>query len=173
MGFMGVVITDGIVMAGLTGCFDSFGDLLVDVVNAGNDVILGTYPGAGDLIEQAVKDGRIEESRIDDACQRVLDMKEKIGLFNDDYWEPGYVAEDIVPETRRINREIANRAITKVCDRQNLLPVDKSRVKNVTIVCSTHEDSFFEQLDVMKKCFEDRGMNVRLQRRISILSKAY
>ncbi len=167
MGFKGVVITDGLVMAGLIGCFDTYEDLIVDVVNAGNDCLLAVYPSAGDIIENAVKDGRIPESRIDDACQRMLDLKEKIGLFEEGYWDPPYTAEDVVPHTREINRQIAKRAITKVCDRQNLLPVDKSKVKNVTIVCSTHVDRFLDDLQCMKKCFEDRGMNVRLQRRVS------
>ena len=167
MGFKGVVITDGLVMGGLVGCFDTYGDMIIDVVNAGNDVLLDVMPGAGDIIENAVKDGRIPESRIDDACQRVLDLKEKIGLFEESYWYPPYTAEEIVPQTRKINRQIAERAITKVCDRQNLLPVDKSKIKNVTIVCSTHVDEFFVELEYMKQCFEKRGLNVHMQRRVS------
>ncbi len=167
LGFNGVVVTDGIVMAGLTGCYDSYEELIIDLVNAGNDVLLGTYPGAGDIIEKAVEEGMIFESRIDDACQRVLDMKEKIGLFEDDYYNLPYTVSDVVPETQKVNREIARRAITKVCDNQNLLPVDKTKVKNVTIVCSTHVDDFFDDLQHMKKCFEDRGVNVRLQRRVA------
>ncbi len=167
MGFEGVVITDGIVMAALAGCYDNYKEMIIDLVNAGNDVLLGTYPGAGDIIEQAVKDGVIEESRIDDACGRVLDLKEKIGLLKEKYWYPPYTVKEVVAETKKVNREIAKRAITKVCDRRDILPIDKNKVKHVTIICSTHEDYFFEELEMMKKSFEDRGMNVRLQRRIS------
>ncbi len=167
MGFKGVVVTDGIAMAGLMGAFDSYEELIIELMNAGNDVLLGVYPGAGDIIEKAVKDGKIEESRIDDACQRVLDMKEKIGLFEDDYWNPPYKAADITPHTREVNRQIAQKAITLVRDTQGLLPVNKDNIKNVTIICSAHAGSFFRKLEHMKKCLEDRGMNVRLQRRIS------
>ena len=167
LGFRGVVITDGLTMAGLTGCYDSYEELIIDLVNAGNDCLLGSLPEAGDIIEKAVKDGIIPESRIDDACSRMLDMKDKLGMFSEDYYNPPYKAEDIVPETRRVNREIAERAITLVRDSQNMLPVDKSNVKNVTIICSAHVDSFFTALEHMKKDFEDRGMNVRLQRRIA------
>lgn len=167
LGFGGVVVTDGIVMAGLTGCYDSYEELIVDLVNAGNDVLLGTYPGAGDIIEQAVKNGKISESRIDDACQRVLTMKEKIGLFEENYHNLPYKACDVVPETKKVNREIARRAVTKVCDKQNLLPVDKRKINHVTIVCSTHTDNFFTDLEYMKQCFEKRGITVRLQRRVA------
>lgn len=167
LGFKGVVITDGIVMAGLTGCYDTYEELLIDLVNAGNDVLLGTYPGAGDIIEQAVKEGKISESRIDDACTRILDMKEKIGLFDEDYWNPPYTAKEVVAQTKIINQEIAKRAITLVRDDQNLLPLDQKKIKNVTIVCSTHADVFFEQLEYLKEILENRGMKVHLQRRIS------
>lgn len=166
MGFKGVVITDGIVMASLFACYDKYEDLIIDLINAGNDVILGSYLEAGEIIEKAVADGRIAESRIDDACQRVLDMKEKLGMFNDDYWKLPYKASDIVAETAKVNGKIARRAITLVRDLNSLLPMDKSKIKNVTIVCSAHVDFFFENLKHMKKAFEDRGATVRLQRRI-------
>lgn len=167
MNFKGVVVTDGIPMAALTGCYDTYEELVIELVNAGNDVLLGTFPGAGDTIEKAVREGVISEERIDDACQRVLDMKEKVGLFHDNYWDLPYTLEETVAETKRVNLEIARRAVTKVCDKQNLLPVDKNKIKNVTIVCSTHMDAFFDDLAHMKKCFEDRGMQVYLQRRVA------
>lgn len=167
LGFKGVVITDAINMAGLTGCYDSYEDMIIDLVNAGNDVLLGVKLPARDIIEKAVQDGRIPESRIDDACQRVLDMKEKMGMFEEGYWTPPYKAEDVVPQTQKLNREIAKRAITLVRDTQNLLPMDASKIKNVTIVCSAHIDEFFKKLQYMKKAFEDRGIQVNLQRRIS------
>ena len=166
LGFSGIVVTDAINMAGLTACYDTYEDMIVDLVNAGNDVLLGVKLPARDAIEKAVLDGRIPESRIDDACQRIINIKEKMGMFEDDYWNPPYKAEDVVPKTQAVNREIAKRAITLVRDDHKLLPVDKNKIKNVTIVCSAHVDVFFEQLEHMKKSFEDLGINVRLQRRI-------
>lgn len=167
MGFKGVVITDDIIMTAHTSCYDSYDELIIDLANAGNDVILGVYPGAGDIIEKAVKEGVISESRIDDACQRVLDMKEKVGLFNGDHFEPPYKAADVTPHTRDVNKKIAEKAITLLYDNQGILPVDQKKIKNVTIICSTHADNFFKDLDCMKALLEERGMNVRLQRRLS------
>ncbi len=167
MGFDGVVVTDSVAMAGITSFYDTYEEEIVDLVNAGNDVLLGVRLPACDIVEQAVKDGRIPESRIDDACQRVLNMKEKLGMFEEGYWDLPYTLEEAVAETQKLNLEIARRSITKVHDRQGLLPVDSSKVKNVTIICSTHTDRFFDELQHMKKCFEDRGIHVRLQRRLS------
>ncbi len=167
MGFKGVVITDGIVMAGLFSTYP-YETLIVELVKAGNDVILGSLPGSGDILEKAVLDGKLSEERINDACQRVLDMKEKLGLFNDDYRNlPTYKASDITPHTAEVCREVARKSMTLVRDRKGMLPLNKEEIKNVAIICSTHHDPFFDQLQVLKKEFENRGAKVHLQRRLN------
>ncbi len=167
IGFKGVVITDGIVMGALYSLFP-YEELIVRLVNAGNDVILGVKPNTGELIEKAVLDGRIEETRIDDACQRVLDMKEKLGMFEEGYRLVKSKPEIETPKTRKINIEIARRAVTLVRDRKNLLPLDKEKIKNVTIICSAHVDFFYKKLeDYLVPEFEARGAKVHLQRRVS------
>ena len=165
MGFDGVVITDGITMASLWSLMP-YEELIVALVNAGNDVILGAKLPSGDLIEQAVLDGRIPESRIDDACQRILNLKEKIGLFNDDYNNIPYTSADVTPETRRVNMEIARRSMTLVRDRHQQLPLKKENIKKVGVVVSSHSDTFIDDLHVMKEEFEKRGIEVYMQRRL-------
>ncbi len=165
MGFKGVVVTDGITMGGLYTMF-SYEDLLVELMKAGNDVLLGCELRAGEILEKAVLDGRLSEERINDACQRVLDMKEKLGLFEDGYRLCDHKSEVEVPKTKAVNMEIARRGITLVRDRKSLLPLDSTQIKNVTIICSCHVDFFFEELENMKKEFEKRGAKVRLQRRL-------
>ncbi len=165
MGFKGVVITDSIAMGALFTLLP-YEDLIVEIVNAGNDVILGCMADTNEIICRAVRDGRIAESRIDDGCQRVLDMKEKLGMFEDGYRHVAGKAEDIVPQTRKLNLEIARRGVTLVRDRQNALPFDKEKIKNVTIIVSTHADHFMNSVEDLKKEFEERGANVKIQRRL-------
>ncbi len=171
MGFKGVVITDAVDMAALFGRYDTRDEMVIDLINAGNDMLLGAPMNSVDVIEKAVNDGLILESRIDDACQRMLDMKEKMGMFRDDYWDLPYTVEEAVAKTKAVNTEIAERSMTLVRDRRAMLPFNKDKVKNVTIVCSTHADYFFEQLEFMKECFEKRGAKVRLQRRIKSIAE--
>ncbi len=167
MGFKGVVITDGIVMAGLYSLFP-YEELIVRLVNAGNDVILGVQRNTGKIIEKAVQDGRISESRIDDACQRVLDMKEKLGMFEDGYRHIKSTSEIEAPKTKELNIKVARNAVTLIRDRENFLPIQKDKIKNVTIICSAHVDFFYDDLEkYLKPQFEARGANVRLQRRLS------
>ena len=165
MGFKGVVVTDAIVMGALFQLLP-YDELLIEVVNAGNDIILGTFPQAKEILINAVNSGKIEMSRIDDACSRILDMKEKLGMFEDGYRLVKGKAEDIVPYTKELNMEVARKGVTLMRDRNNIVPFDKNKVKNVTIICSTHADHFVEKLDVLKKEFEDRGAVVTIKRRL-------
>lgn len=165
MGFKGLVITDSIDMGALVTAYPDVSDLYVELLNAGNDLLLNvkSYDYI-DIVEKAVNDGRISESRIDDACQRVLDMKEKAGIFS----EPEVISyDDIKEEISQFNKEVAENALTLECDINNQIPVDKTKVKNVAIICSAHTNVAFEALDNMKKSFEKRGMNVHIQRRLS------
>ena len=165
MGFKGVVITDGIGMANLFNLLP-YEELIVGLVNAGNDVILGSKMNSGDLIEQAVLDGRIPMERIDDGCQRVLDLKEKLGMFEEGYYDLPYKLEDVVAETKRVSDEIARRSMTLIRDRHQLLPVDQKKIKKVSIIVSTHTETFTKQLDALKESFEKRGIEVYMQRRL-------
>ena len=165
MGFDGVVITDGIQMASLYTLMP-YEDLIVEIINAGNDVILGVQPNTGDIIKKAVEDGRISEERINDGCRRVLDMKEKLGLFEDGYRLVKSTADVETPKTRDINLKIARKGVTLVRDRENILPFDKNKVKNVTIIVSTHVDYFVKKLETLKEEFENRGAKVTITRRL-------
>lgn len=168
MGFKGVVITDGIDMAALNAAYPDPADLFVALINAGNDMVLGVRDYKYiDIIEKAVLEGRVSEERINDACSRVLDMKEKLGLFSKNQEQPVIMDEKLQNEIAEHNRKVSELAVTLECDKNNQLPLDASKIKNVTIVCSAHVDRAFEALKHMKAALEDRGMTVAVQRRIS------
>ncbi len=166
MGFDGVVITDGIDMAALHTAYPKQEDLFVALINAGNDILLGVRDfGYIDIIEQAVKDGRISEERIDDACRRILDMKDKLGLFDE---RPTITMDEALQkEISEFNRSVSDKAVTLECDMKGQLPLDASKYKKVTIVCSAHVDRAYEALRHMKAALEERGMEVEIQRRIA------
>ncbi len=167
-GFGGVVITDGITMKGLINMFD--GDMnrvYVEAIKAGNDVVLGVLDGYFEAIEEAVLSGEIPESRIDDACQRVLDLKEKLGVFEDDYeiaWENDAQFEDCVRRTEAFNKKVAERALSLVCDKHKVLPVSRDKIRNVAIIYTGYHDEPYENLKYMAAAFEERGAKVHIQR---------
>ncbi len=165
MGFKGVVVTDAIEMAALKTAYPDKEDLFVALLNAGNDIILNVKRlDYIDIIEKAVKDGRVSEERIDDAARRVYEMKVKMGLFDDT--EEVVMTEEIRNKVREFNKKVAEKALVLQCDEIKQLPLDANKIKNVAIICSTHHAPFFTQLQTMKAEFEKRGINVKLQRRL-------
>ncbi|MBR2432170.1 MAG: glycoside hydrolase family 3 protein [Clostridia bacterium] len=167
MGFEGVVITDDVTMGGYT-TFYSHEDLYAEFLKAGNDVLLGVGVDAVDLIERAVLDGRLSEERVNDACKRVLNLKEKLGLFEDGYVRGNNIKlDDVKPESKKVVSEIANRGITLIKNKNpELLPLKKEKIKNVTIILYTHNEAILKSLSVMKEEFEKRGASVTLRRRL-------
>ncbi len=166
MGFRGVVVTDAIEMAALKTAYPDKEDLFVALLNAGNDVILNVKRlDYIDIIERAVKDGRVAESRIDDACQRILDMKEKMGLFGPR--EEVVMTPTLRQEILQFNTEVAEKALVLQCDKTKLLPLDPGKIKKVAIICSSHSDTFHKEMHVMQEEFERRGIQVHLQRRLT------
>ncbi len=166
LGFSGVAITDSIDMAALKVAYPNTTDLYVEIINAGHDVILNVPDmDCIDRIEGAVNEGRISMERIDDAVTRILDMKEKMGLF-DENREEIKMTPELLAEISAFNKRASEKAITLECDVDGQLPLDASKIKNVAIVCSTHTESIFDALDAMKEAFEKRGMNVTKVRRI-------
>lgn len=163
MGFKGVVVTDGVGMRSLRLMFKDDMELFKELIKAGNDVILSVNDITRylDTMEKAVLSGEIPESRIDDACQRVLDMKEKIGLFTD---EPAVVKElpqDFVDGAKELNKEICERALTLICDDDKKIPLNKDKIKKVIVFAPPQGfgDAHVEMLrEVLTREFKARGV---------------
>lgn len=173
MGFDGVVITDAVAMRAVTGIYPTRKEMYVKMYNAGVDVILGpTEHNYIDIIESAVNEGLIPESRIDDACERVLAMKEKLGLFEDlpEENEPvdDCIRKNTVSSTQKFISEIASKAITWVArdKEKNLIPLNSERIKNVHIFYFGYSEAARNDLDIVKSEFEKRGVKVTFSEQI-------
>ena len=81
LGFEGVIITDGLQMAAAGGIPD--GEKALRCLNAGADLLLeiADIPGTVETLEQAVRDGKLSEERIDESVLRVLHLKLDAGLL--------------------------------------------------------------------------------------------
>ncbi len=136
MGFKGVVITDHISMKALTAIYP-YEKLYVELLRAGNDMLLDPqHLNYIDIVEEAVLNGELPESRIDDACQRILDMKERFGLF-----EQGEVShltatqkETIADDVHTLCQDIAAKGITLTANRMGFLPIDQEKIRKVKMV---------------------------------------
>ena len=171
MGFKGVVVTDDVTMGGFTS-FYSGGRLYAEFIKAGNDMLLGTGVDAVDLIYDEVQKGTVSEERIDDACQRVLNMKAKLGLFDKGYRKPICTMEEAKAKTADMAKRLAESSVTLIRDISGSIPFDKTKIKKVAIIAYTHANSGFTSLTAMKEAFESYGCEVLLQRRIDSFEDA-
>lgn len=82
LGFNGVVITDAMDMKAITNNY-SAGEAALKAINAGADVVLAPadFVEAYNKVVNAVIHGDMEESRIDESVQRILETKIKRGLI--------------------------------------------------------------------------------------------
>jgi len=135
-------------------------------IKAGNDAVLGVEEDYIDVVEKAVLSGEIEESRIDDACRRILDMKEKLGFFSDENEELEDI-EKLNEETLMLARKVCEKGVTIECNKGKLLPLDKSKIKSVGIVAITPDKNIVKTLEKgIGASFEKRGIKTTIVRNL-------
>jgi beta-N-acetylhexosaminidase len=91
LGFRGLVVTDAMDMGAIVDHYAK-DKAAIMAVNAGVDMIItGPHmPAGGQLLMiraviEAVRDGTISETRIDESVKHILDLKQKYGVLN---WQP-------------------------------------------------------------------------------------
>ena len=151
LGFDGLVVTDAMTMKALEGSPE---EQAVRAVEAGIDVVLMSPDPEGSIaaVVAAVRSGRISEDRIDRSVRRILDEKERLGLF-----APSAPASLPLPSlvgTRdhtAVSQEIARRSITLVREEEKALPLDRTRTLAVLAIldeatASNLEEPFLTEL---------------------------
>lgn len=129
MNFKGLVVTDALNMKGITKYF-STSEVAVMCVNAGIDLILMPIDEVKsiDAIESAVKSGQISEERINRSAEKILKVKEWLGLFQHKEVQEADVYKSVnTTGANDLAQQIADESITLVKDDNNILPF-----KNIT-----------------------------------------
>ena len=134
-GFEGVVISDYNAVAELInhGVAADFVEAAALALNAGVDIDMtsGVYIRG---LSEALKRGLVTMSAIDMSVRRVLELKERLGLFDDPYRrgsaEPPAAR---LAERRELAREAARRAIVLMTNRTGILPLS-SETRRIAVV---------------------------------------
>ena len=107
---------------------------------AGNDMIMNT-PSFYEHAIELVREGRIEESRIDDSVARILRYKFKLGLFD------GKAHVDLEKRNLVIGQEDhwqkaleASRKSVTLLKNNNVLPLNSAALNNLLVVGSNADD---------------------------------
>ena len=132
--FHGLIVTDALDMGALTRVFT--GDLAqvsgaeaVQAIQAGNDMVIipADLGGAYNGLLNAVKQGTLNEQRIDRSVLKILRIKASVGLNRNRFVDVEAVNKEVgKPDNIARAQQIAVRAVTLVKDNNNLLPLKPS-----------------------------------------------
>jgi len=131
LGFKGLVVTDGLDMAGLTHVFQGSeaeisSEAAVAAVEAGEDMVIipGDLVGAYNGLLTAVRKGEISKARVDESVLKILRMKASVGLNQNRFVSLANVEEEVArPENVELAQSVADRAVTLVMDAGRLVPL--------------------------------------------------
>jgi beta-glucosidase len=88
-------------------------------------------------LTQAVSEGLVEESRLDEAVVNLLAARAKLGILDQKthskYDEISYDVVDSAP-MRELNEEAAARSIVLLKNEGNLLPLDKDKIRTIGVI---------------------------------------
>jgi beta-glucosidase len=136
-GFRGYVMSDG---GGLQMLVEThhvaadFADAARKALAAGVDYDLSDGAVYATLVDQ-VRAGKVPEAELDQAVQRVLEAKFRLGLFENPYVDPDY-AQKITnsPEHQQLALKVAQKAIVLLKNDNNLLPLDLKKLKAIAVI---------------------------------------
>ncbi len=160
MGFDGIVVTDAINMGGFSGWYDTMEQTEIESFKAGCDMMLWPSAGFADNLERAILSGEVPMERLDDAVSRILRVKEKRGLFDEDRT----LFRDVTDEERTFikgfQQTCAEQSITLLRDRMAHFPLSPEKTPRIgiSVICE-HEPAKAEAA-ILKEEFEKRGFTV-------------
>ncbi|MFE4174832.1 glycoside hydrolase family 3 protein [Streptomyces sp. NPDC056909] len=137
LGYDGVVVTDAL---GMEGVRQKYGDDRVPVLalKAGVDQLLNppNLRIAWNAVLAAVRSGEISEARVEESVLRVLELKERLGLFSGDAAVPLRNLDRTVGTRAHLAAadRIAERTTTLLVNENGLLPLNRRRQRDVLVV---------------------------------------
>lgn len=138
MGFEGAVMSDGCALDGVARGMGS-PETAALALKSGLDMSLwdNVYP----YLEEAVLEGLLDESLLDQAVFRVLSLKEKLGLFSEETTEIEPLTE---ANKIAINVKLAEESVV-LLKNEAILPLDSKKVTSVALI-GPHIHNIYHQL---------------------------
>jgi beta-glucosidase len=136
-GFRGYVSSDG---AGLQMLVQThhvaadFAEAARKSLAAGVDYDLSDGSVYATLLDQ-VREGRVPEAELDQAVERVLEAKFRLGLFENPYVDPDYAQKTTnSSEHQQLALKVAQKAIVLLKNDKNLLPLDLKKLRTIAVI---------------------------------------
>lgn len=159
MGFEGVVVTDALRMGGFTGWFKTQRQAEIESFKAGCDMMLWPTPHFADDLVEAVESGYVPMARLDDAVNRILNMKRKLGLF-DGNTKPIPLTEDDRAFIDHVQRSTAEQSVTLIRDHAKLFPLSPDTRRKVAVIPVSHYEPAFDEALLLCDELRAKGFEV-------------
>ena len=144
LGFKGFLVSD---WAAIDQLSPDYKNDIEQSINAGLDMVMIPYgPGKPRNYIEFIKDlkelvaeGKVSQSRIDDAVSRILRIKFQMGLFDSAATDPKLTAAIGSPEHRAVAREAVRESLVLLKNENHVLPLSK-KVKRLVVVGAAADD---------------------------------
>jgi len=142
LNFHGLIVSDAMNMHAITSQFSNE-EAAQKAFLAGNDIIL--FPPdvheAVEAIYNGVLFGKISKNRLLESVKKILAVKIKLGLIDDNRINLKKSKEVLSDKThKRLAREIAERAITLLKNEDNLVPLVPQKFKSISVISFRETD---------------------------------
>jgi len=171
-GFKGVIVSDALNMAGISGYYENQLETEMACFKAGTDILLWPSLEFIDTLEARILRKEISEERLNDAVSRVWNMKKKLGLFDDGYEVVKPVSEDLLVGHRSKATEIIQKSMTLVDNRNNLLPLDTLTSKKM-LLCVVSDGDQQAAFTSLKEALQAKGFEVDIRSNLSFFSHGH
>jgi len=82
-----------------------------------------------------VRSGALPEAELDSAVQHVLEVKFRLGLFENPFVDPDYAQNTTnSPEHQQLSLKVAQKSIVLLKNDKNLLPLDLQKLKTIAVI---------------------------------------
>jgi beta-glucosidase len=124
LGFEGFIVSD---WKAIDQIDPNYTNSVVASINAGIDLnmVPTSYAEFIRVMQKAVKDETISESRVDDAVRRILRVKFELGLFENPFGDPDLIELVGSAEHRAVARQAVRESLVLLQNRGGVLPLDK------------------------------------------------
>jgi beta-glucosidase-like glycosyl hydrolase/CubicO group peptidase (beta-lactamase class C family) len=151
MGFLGLIITDGLNMKAAAD-YSSSAEIDLAAILAGNDMLLipQDIPGSFQLMKTSLKTGVLTEERLDYSVRKILNAKYLVGLNNYKPVAFENLGEDLnAVKDDLLHRRLVENSITVIKNQEQLLPIRNLENKKIAYV-SLGDDSGNDFVSMLK-----------------------
>jgi beta-glucosidase len=144
LGFQGFLVSD---WAAIDQLSPDYKNDIEQSINAGLDMVMipngpdkpNNYLEFIDDLKSLVADGKVPQTRIDDAVRRILRIKFQLGIFVSTATDPALTAAIGSPEHRAVAREAVRESLVLLKDEKHILPLSK-KIKTLAVVGVAADD---------------------------------